>query len=252
MKIIALHFKNVNSLAGEWNIRFDDPAFLRNHLFAISGPTGSGKTSVLDAISLALYGKTPRQENVADKRNVNVGPELVMTTGTGESFSEVIFESAGNRYKAIWKVHRSHNRADGAMQSPERKILFEEKGVFVAKDEYSKTTEAQKKIEEIVGLNFNQFMRAVMLPQGGFDSFLKSSREDKAAILEKLSGQGIYRKISKAVFERNKSEESRQKELQNLLNGIQLMPENEERDLKAWVDATSKIKASKESELNKN
>ena len=252
MKIIALHFKNVNSLAGEWNIRFDDPAFLRNHLFAISGPTGSGKTSVLDAISLALYGKTPRQENVADKRNVNVGPELVMTTGTGESFSEVIFESAGNRYKAIWKVHRSHNRADGAMQSPERKILFEEKGVFVAKDEYSKTTEAQKKIEEIVGLNFNQFMRAVMLPQGGFDSFLKSSREDKAAILEKLSGQGIYRKISKAVFERNKSEESRQKELQNLLNGIQLMPENEERDLKAWVDATSKIKASKESELKKN
>jgi len=252
MKIIALHFKNVNSLAGEWNIRFDDPAFLRNHLFAISGPTGSGKTSVLDAISLALYGKTPRQENVADKRSVNVGPELVMTTGTGESFSEVVFESAGNCYKAIWKVHRSHNRADGAMQSPERKILFEEKGVFVAKDEYSKTSEAQKKIEEIVGLNFNQFMRAVMLPQGGFDSFLKSSREDKAAILEKLSGQGIYRKISKAVFDRNKAEETHQKELQSLLNGIQLLPEDKERDLKAWIDATSKSKVAKESELKKN
>ena len=252
MKIIALHFKNVNSLAGEWNIRFDDPAFLRNHLFAISGPTGSGKTSVLDAISLALYGKTPRQENVADKRNMNVGPELVMTTGTGEAFSEVIFESAGARYKAIWKVHRSHNRADGAMQSPERKILFEEKGLFVAKDEYSKSTEAQKKIEEIVGLNFNQFMRAVMLPQGGFDSFLKSSREDKAAILEKLSGQGIYRKISKAVYDRNKAEETRQKELQSLLSGIHLLPENEERDLKAWIDATSKAKDSKEKELKRN
>lgn len=252
MKIIALHFKNVNSLAGEWNIRFDDPAFLRNHLFAISGPTGSGKTSVLDAISLALYGKTPRQENVADKRNVNIGPELVMTTGTGEAFSEVIFESAGKRFKAIWKVHRSHNRADGAMQSAERKILFEEKGSFVAKDEYSKSSEAQKKIEEIIGLNFNQFMRAVMLPQGGFDSFLKSSREEKAAILEKLSGQGIYRKISKAVFERNKSEEMRQKELQDILNGIRLLPENEERALKAWIDATSKIKDSKEKELKKN
>ena len=52
MKIITLHFKNVNSLAGEWTLRFDDPAFLRNHLFAIAGPTGSGKTSILDAICL--------------------------------------------------------------------------------------------------------------------------------------------------------------------------------------------------------
>lgn len=253
MKIIALHFKNVNSLAGEWNIRFDDPAFLRNHLFAISGPTGSGKSSVLDAISLALYGKTPRQDNVSDKRGgVSVGPELVMTTGTGESFSEVIFESAGSRYMAVWKVHRSRNRADGAIQGVDRKILFEEKGSFVAKDEYSKSIEAQKKIEEVVGLNFDQFMRAVMLPQGGFDSFLKCKREEKAAILEKLSGQEIYRKISKAVYERNKAEDAHLKELQNLLSGIQLLPENEERDLKAWIENSNKTKASKEAELKKN
>ena len=86
MKILSLHFKNVNSLAGEWNIRFDDPSFVRNHLFAISGPTGSGKTSILDAISLALYGKTPRQKNVADKQKVDGISEMIMTSGTGETF----------------------------------------------------------------------------------------------------------------------------------------------------------------------
>ena len=109
MKILSLHFKNVNSLAGEWNIRFDDPSFVRNHLFAISGPTGSGKTSILDAISLALYGKTPRQKNVADKQKVDGISEMIMTSGTGETFSEVEFESLGRRYQVKWSVHRSRN-----------------------------------------------------------------------------------------------------------------------------------------------
>lgn len=252
MKIITLHFKNVNSLAGEWTLRFDDPAFLRNHLFAIAGPTGSGKTSILDAISLALYGKTPRQDSVADKTKLDNGPELVMTLGTGESFSEVEFESAGNRYKAIWKVHRAGNKPDGKMQSPEVKLLFEKDGEYIAHDEVSKTKEVQKKIEEIVGLNFDQFMRAVMLPQGGFDNFLKSKREEKAAILEKLSGQEIYRKISKAVFARNKEEQGKLDSIQENLNGIQLMPDNEARDLEAWLGEAEKTKVTKSAELKKN
>lgn len=252
MKILSLHFANINSLSGEWTVRFDDPAFLRNHLFAISGPTGSGKTSVLDAISLALYGKTPRQENSADKRSTEIGPELVMTAGTGSSFSEVEFESSGNRYKARWEVHRSRNSAEGDVQPVKRKLFFEEGGAFSAREEVSKNNDVQKKIEEIVGLNFSQFMRAVMLPQGGFDSFLKSKRDEKAAILEKLSGQEIYRSISKAVYARNKKENESLAQINQRIAEIQLLPETEEKDLSAWLSSAEKTKKSKEAELRKN
>lgn len=251
MRILSLHFGNINSLAGEWTIRFDDPAFVRNRLFAISGPTGSGKTSVLDAISLALYGKTPRQESVADKRNVEIGSDLVMTAGTGNSFSEVEFESSGARYKAVWKVHRSRNSADGVLRPAERKLLFEENGIYTAWEEVSKNTEVQRKIEEIVGLNFSQFMRAVMLPQGGFDSFLKSRRDEKAAILEKLSGQEIYRAISRAVYARNKKEGEQLEQIQRKLSEISRLSETDENDLTAWLSNAEKTRESKEKALKK-
>ncbi len=253
MKIISLHFKNINSLAGEWKIRFDDPAFLHGHLFAISGPTGSGKTSVLDAISLALYGKTPRQENASDRQGTrNSGPELVMTMGTGMSFSEVEFESNGLRYLSSWKVHRSRNSPDGELQPVERKILYFENGEFVPRDETTKKSDVNRKIEELIGLDFKQFMRAVMLPQGGFDSFLKSNQNEKAAILEKLSGQEIYRKISKAVFERNKEEKNRLDNIQERLNGLRLMPENESSALKSRISCAQKTKTEKEQELKRS
>ncbi len=253
MKIISLHFKNINSLAGEWKIRFDDPDFLRGHLFAISGPTGSGKTSVLDAISLALYGKTPRQENASDKQGTrNSSPELVMTMGTGESFSEVEFESNGLRYLSSWRVHRSRNLPDGALQAVDRKILYFENGEFVSHDETTKKNDVNRKIEELIGLDFKQFMRAVMLPQGGFDSFLKSDQNEKAAILEKLSGQEIYRKISKAVFERNREEKNRLTNIQERLDGLHLMPENESIALKSRISCAQKTKSEKEQELKKS
>lgn len=251
MKILSLHFKNVNSLAGEWNIRFDDPSFVRNHLFAISGPTGSGKTSILDAISLALYGKTPRQKNVADKQKVDGISEMIMTSGTGETFSEVEFESLGRRYQVKWSVHRSRNSPTGAIQNAEWKLLFFEKGQFVAHDDVYKKNEVGKKIEEVVGLNFDQFMRAVMLPQGGFDSFLKSSRDEKALILEKLSGQEIYRKISQEVFERNKKEKEKRDSIAKQLSDIQLLSESELRDMTAWMESAKNTKKTKTEEQKK-
>ncbi len=253
MKIIALHFENINSLAGKWSVRFDDPAFSRNHLFAISGPTGAGKTTVLDAISLALYGKTPRQESIADKKEKaeGSGDELVMTLGKGNAFSEVEFESSGARYKAVWEVHRANNRPDGKLQGAKRKLLFEENGSFVAREEYSRTKEVNDKIAEIVGLDFLQFTRAVMIPQGGFDRFLKCKREDKAAILEKLSGQEIYRKLSKAAFERNKKAQTELEEIQRKLEGIQLLSSTEEKDLLAWIGHAEESKRTKTGEQKK-
>ena len=62
MRILSVRFKNLNSLAGEWFIDFSHPEYLSNGLFAITGPTGSGKTTILDAVCLGLYGRTPRLE----------------------------------------------------------------------------------------------------------------------------------------------------------------------------------------------
>ena len=259
MKIISLHFENINSLAGEWTVRFDDAAFSRNHLFAISGPTGAGKTTVLDAVSLALYGKTPRQDSIADqtdKTKSSVG-ELVMTMGTGSAFSEVEFESGGSRYKAVWEVHRANNRQDGKLQGVKRKLLFEENGTFVAREEISRTKDIDSKIAEIIGLDFSQFTRAVMIPQGGFDKFLKGKREEKAAMLEKLSGQEIYRKLSVAVFNRKRTEQAEAERIRQELGSFveggknQLLSESDERDFTAWVGNAEKSKAAKALEQKK-
>lgn len=245
MKIISLRFANINSLAGEWKIRFDDDAFLRNRLFAISGPTGSGKTSILDAISLALYAMTSRQESFGKK---NERFDLVMTTGADRSFSEVEFEASGVRYKAFWEASRKKKRGEISIVS-DQKLLFEKNGDFFTDDGVSKKKEVGAKIVEIVGLDFSQFMRAVMLPQGSFDAFLKSSHDDKAKILEKLSGQGIYREISKKVFERKRDEENALNQVRSQIAQIQTLSESEERDLEAWLKNQNEIQTRKNSEL---
>ena len=70
MRLIRLEFQNINSLAGHWVIDFTDEAFARSGMFAITGPTGSGKSSILDAVSLALFGTTPRTRGLnAMQRN---------------------------------------------------------------------------------------------------------------------------------------------------------------------------------------
>ena len=78
MKILALRFKNLNSLRGEWQIDFRHPSYANDGIFAITGKTGAGKSTILDAICLALYGKTPRLNDISKGHN-----EL-MSRQTGE------------------------------------------------------------------------------------------------------------------------------------------------------------------------
>jgi len=81
MKILSLHFKNLNSLAGEWTIDLTHPAYASDGIFAITGPTGAGKSTILDAICLALYGSTPRLDKITTANEI-------MSRQTGECFSE--------------------------------------------------------------------------------------------------------------------------------------------------------------------
>ena len=101
MRILKIRFKNLNSLAGEWEIDLAHPAFSSNGIFAITGPTGAGKPTILDAICLALYGRTPRLNRI--NRNGNE----IMSRQTGECFAEVVFETQTGRYRCYWSQHRA-------------------------------------------------------------------------------------------------------------------------------------------------
>ena len=116
MKILELRFKNLNSLQGEWKIDFMAPEYLSDGLFAMTGPTGSGKSTILDAICLALYGRTPRLSTISQSSNE------IMSRQTGECFSEVLFECQSGRFRCHWSQHRARRNPDGKLASASHEI----------------------------------------------------------------------------------------------------------------------------------
>lgn len=216
MKILELRFKNINSLYGEWCIDFTDPNFVADGLFAITGPTGSGKTTILDALCLALYGQTPRLGKMTASDNE------VMSRQTGECSTEVVFETVSGTYRAAWQQHRSRKKASGALQSPKREIAKAD-GEILAE----KLKDVQDQIDSITGMSFDRFTRSILLAQGSFDTFLKANADERSPILEQITGTEIYTEISKMVHERNSAENQKRTTLEAGLGGIQLLSAEE-------------------------
>ncbi len=214
MRLLKLHFKNINSLAGEWRLDFGARDFAEG-LFALTGPTGAGKTSVLDAICLGLYGRTARLE-ISKEYNE------VMTRGTGESFAQVEFEVDGKCYAGVWEQHRERLKPGGALQPPTRKLASLPDGSIIAE----KIKEANDRILGLVGMDFKQFTRAVLLAQGQFDAFLKSDYKGRSAILEQVTGTEIYSKIGAAIFARFQTEKGKLEKL--LMEGGYIKPMTDE------------------------
>jgi exonuclease SbcC len=211
MKIINLAFSNINSLAGTWSIDFENPAFSEG-LFAITGPTGAGKTSVLDAISLALYGKTVREDISKDHNEV-------MTQGTGQCHAELTFEVDKHRYRCRWSQDRARKKPDGTLQNAAREIADAATGAILA----DQLRNADAKVVELTGLSFDQFTRAVLLAQGQFDTFLKAKDSERADILEKITNTGIFSKIGTAVFTRFQEEKQKKEALELAQASIAVM-----------------------------
>jgi DNA repair protein SbcC/Rad50 len=226
MKINKLRFKNLNSLVGEWSIDFTSPEYVSDGIFAISGPTGAGKSTILDAICLALYGCTPRLDKISDSTNE------IMSRHTGECFAEVEFETGQGTYRAHWSQRRARCKADGSLQQPRHEVSEVATGIVLASQLRSTACE----IVEKTGMDFGRFTQSMMLAQGGFAAFLKATGSERAPILEQITGTELYSQISVHVFKQQKSE----KEILDLLkaesSGIMLMSPEEESALRQELD----------------
>ena len=224
MKILSLKFKNINSLKGEHYIDFNSPEYADSALFLISGDTGSGKTTILDAISIALYGKTPRFNKISSTFNP------LMSKGTGEMYSEVKFSEKGITYTSRWSQRRAKGNKDGNLQNIEC-FIYDEEGIPLNR----KKDEWEDKIIEITGLTYDKFTKAVMLSQGKFSEFLSLDGNKKAEMLGDITGTKIYSDISKKVYERASNENNALSTLKARINDIHLFSELEIKEKKERV-----------------
>ena len=227
MRLIELRLKNLNSLKGEWHINFADTAFTNEGIFAITGQTGAGKTTILDAICLALYSQTPRLGDITGSANE------IMTQGMGECSAEVIIEIDNKQYQCSWYQHRAHKKAKGNLL-PIKHEISDVKTGKILEEKKSKTAAY---IQDLIGMDFSQFTRSIMLAQGSFAAFLKSDTDKRGAILEKITGTSIYGTISLNVHEKHRTEKETLSKLQYGLDGLLLLDTDEENHLKAELQS---------------
>lgn len=212
MQILKLSFENINSLKGAWTIDFQAPDF-RSGIFAIVGPTGSGKTTILDAICLALYGHTPRIGSITQNANE------VMNRDCDSCRSSLEFQTLSGRYRATWsqKKQKNYDKTGKYGQVVSTMEKFED-GCWIPITDGSKVTSKKQEVQKIIGLSFDQFKRSVMLSQGDFAAFLKSKPNERAQTLEQITGTQIYSLLSTKVYdlaeEQKKLFEDKQREVE--------------------------------------
>ncbi|MBP2307282.1 AAA family ATPase [Azospirillum melinis] len=239
MRILAVRGANLTSLDGPFAIDFDREPLRRAGLFAITGPTGAGKSTILDALCLALFDSMPR---LPEGRGEMLGPEgdpnsirttdvrTILRRGAGSGWAEVDFIGIdGEAYRARWEVRRARQKAQGALQQQSMSLssLDGERRFGDGK----KTV--LEEIEQRLGLSFEQFRRAVLLAQGDFATFLKAPPRERSALLELLTGTEIYSRLSVAAHERSTAEKQALDRLVAQGGGIGVLSDDDRTALQA-------------------
>lgn len=241
MKILKLRFKNLNSLAGEWEIDFQSSEYTDQGIFAITGPTGAGKSTLLDAICLALYGRTPRLDKISKQENE------VMSRRTGECLAEVTFSCRDGRYRSCWSQRRARTKPDGELQSAKHELVNDETGEILE----NSLRGVMAKLPELTGLEYTQFTRSILLAQGSFAAFLQASTSERAPILEQITGTEIYSEISTAVHIRQTEEQTKLLQLEQEMAGIPILTPDEESQTLEDLAAKEKEEAEAAAHRNK-
>jgi exonuclease SbcC len=239
MKILNITLHNLNSLRVHQTIDFTTSPLSDSGLFAITGDTGSGKTTILDALTLALYGRIHRNKDVSE----------VMTYGETESLAEVEFQTNKGTYRASWKMWRAHKKVDGKLRDSRSLAQLDSKvGKFIPIAE--KKREVDVAVEEVSGLDYDRFCRSVLLSQGDFAAFLKAGEKERSDLLERITGREIYTRLSKAAFERNKIENEKLENLNSRRSNLNLLAPEVIKDLKTSLKENKKNSTQLKKELN--
>ena len=231
MRILKLRFQNLNSLQGEWEIDFRHAAYADEGIFAITGSTGAGKSTILDAICLALYGATPRLGEITQSKND------LMSRHTGECLSEVIFATKSGSYRCTWLQKRARKNPEGNLQSPTHEIApFTDEAADLPPLE-TQTRKTRKLVAEFTGMDFDRFTRAMLLAQGSFAAFLQANSDERSNLLEEITGTEIYGDISKKVHEFKTQSDAELKTLTDRLSGMTVLSDEEVQSLTSQKNA---------------
>jgi len=219
MKILTIRLTNLNSLRGEHFLDLTAEPLVSAGIFAITGSTGAGKTTILDAITLALYGRAARY----GKDN----PENIMTRHCGECSAEVEFEVPAGKFRALYQRRRARGKADGKLQAATR-FLYDVDGQVLAQQ----VRPAEEKIEQLVGLNYERFLRSALLAQGDFAKFLEANPNDRAGLLESLTGTVIYSRLGQLAHEEANLREGGLAKREAEIEAFDILPKKSRKKLK--------------------
>jgi exonuclease SbcC len=207
VRILSIQLNNLNSLVGEH--RVDLVEGLKNApIFLVVGPTGAGKSTLMDAVSLALFGRTPRLAVARTDMDPENDARNVMSRGTGEASAQVVFtardeKGTERKYRATWQCSRARKKPDGALQAPRRTLECEQNGQWISRISSFKAKDYAPEFDKVLqGMSVDDFRRCVLLAQGEFAAFIKADDKDRAAILERLTNTERYQKIGERAARR--------------------------------------------------
>lgn len=235
MKILKIKIKNINCLRSEWEIDFQLPPLSQAGLFAITGPTGSGKSTILDAITLALFNKIPRFESDTISKNFIEKSGSIITRNETDSFVEVEYSCSEGTFRSKWFIATNKR---GGLRETDMELI----DVSTNKPILSGKKEVSKKNTELIGLTYDQFIKSILLSQGEFARFLKSKKDERGKLLEDITGMTIYRELGKRAFEKYKEKNEAIKSRSDVIDSEegQLLSREKEDELDELIQVMNK------------